>query len=56
MHDQDWDDDTDYTSAVRRARITMAVALIAVLLLLGVVAVGIFGISLFLDVAEHFSR
>ncbi|MCB8901019.1 MULTISPECIES: hypothetical protein [unclassified Streptomyces] len=56
MHDQDWDDDSAYRSAVRRTRITMAIALVVTLLVLGSVAVAIFGVSLFLDLAEHLSR
>ncbi|MHA4779741.1 hypothetical protein L1085_035370 [Streptomyces sp. MSC1_001] len=56
MHDQDWDDDSAYRSAVRRTRITMAVALIVTLLVAGIVAVAIFGISVFLDLAEALGR
>ncbi|MGW1271497.1 hypothetical protein [Streptomyces sp. NPDC002491] len=56
MHDQDWDDDSEYRSAVRRARITMATALIVTLLVAGFVAVAIFGISLFVDLVEALSR
>ncbi|MFD7228309.1 hypothetical protein [Streptomyces sp. NPDC059881] len=56
MHDQDWDDDSEYRSAVRRTRITMAIALIVTLLVAGIVAVAIFGISLFVDLAEALSR
>jgi hypothetical protein len=56
MHDQDWDDDSGYRSAVRRTRITMAVALIVTLLAAGTVAVALFGLSLFLDLADALSR
>ncbi|MCX5232593.1 hypothetical protein [Streptomyces sp. NBC_00233] len=56
MQDQDWDDDSAYKSAVRRTQITMAVALVVTLSVLGSVAVAIFGVSLFLDLVEHLSR
>ncbi|WP_175412421.1 hypothetical protein [Streptomyces sp. TRM64462] len=56
MHDQSWDDDTDYKSAVRRTRITMAIALTVVLLVLGIGAVVILGISLFVDLVEVLGR
>ncbi|MFI1654971.1 hypothetical protein ACH4ZU_08625 [Streptomyces sp. NPDC020472] len=56
MHDQDWDDDSEYRSAVRRTRITMAIASVVTLLVVGVVAVAVFGISLFVDLAEALSR
>ncbi len=56
MHDQDWDDDSAYRSAVRRTRITMAIALIVTLLVVGIVAAAAFGVSLFLDLAEALSR
>lgn len=53
--EQDWDDDSSYRSALRRARITMAFALVATLLLLGGVAVALFGVSLFLDLVDLLS-
>lgn len=56
LNEQSWDDDTDYQSAVRRMRITMAFALIGTLLVLGIVAVGVLATWLFLAVAEHFSQ
>ncbi|MFF5932535.1 hypothetical protein [Streptomyces sp. NPDC012508] len=56
MNEQSWDDDTDYQSALRRMRITMAFALIGTLLVLGIVAVGVLATWLFLAVAEHFSQ
>ncbi|MFC9795435.1 hypothetical protein [Streptomyces sp. NPDC057695] len=56
MERQEWDDDSAYRSAVRRTRITMAVALVATLLLLGGVAVAVFGMTLFLDLADSLSR
>ncbi|MEV6251290.1 hypothetical protein AB0M38_34770 [Streptomyces sp. NPDC051742] len=56
MRDQDWDDDSEYRSAVRRTRITMAIALIVTLLVAGLVAVGIFGMVLFVDLAGVLSR
>ncbi|MFD3537224.1 hypothetical protein [Streptomyces sp. NPDC058664] len=56
MRDQNWDDDSGYRSAVRRTRITMAIALTVTLLVAGLVAVAIFGISLFVDLAEALSR
>ncbi|MFI8326462.1 hypothetical protein [Streptomyces sp. NPDC085529] len=52
MRDLDWDDDSGYRSAVRRTRITMALALIVTLFVVGLVAVAVFGISLFMDLAE----
>ncbi|MFE5832726.1 hypothetical protein ACFQ67_31255 [Streptomyces sp. NPDC056488] len=56
MRDQDWDDDSEYRSAVRRTRVMRAVALIVTLLVVGIVAVGISGVSLFLDLVEDLGR
>ncbi|WP_157870084.1 MULTISPECIES: hypothetical protein [unclassified Streptomyces] len=56
MRKQDGDDDTAYESAVRRTHITMAIALVVSLLLLGAVALAVFGVTVFLDLAEHFSH
>ncbi|WP_171053013.1 hypothetical protein [Streptomyces marianii] len=56
MLDQNWNDDTDYRSAVRRTRIMMAIALVVALLVIGIGVVAIFGASLFLDLAETLSR
>ncbi|MEK9522837.1 hypothetical protein MIU24_26100 [Streptomyces venezuelae] len=56
MDRQEWDDDSAYRSAVRRTRITMAFALPATLLLLGGVAVAVFGMTLFLDLADSLRR
>ncbi|MFF8510681.1 hypothetical protein ACF064_21585 [Streptomyces sp. NPDC015492] len=56
MDQREWDDDSAYRSAVRRTRITMALALVATLLLLGGVAVAVFGMSLFLDLLDSLSR
>ncbi|MFE5735008.1 hypothetical protein ACFQ7A_29370 [Streptomyces sp. NPDC056528] len=56
MHDRDWNDDTDYESAVRRTQIMMAIASVVTLLVLGAVAIGIFGVSVLLDLMELFGR
>ncbi|MFF3319981.1 hypothetical protein ACFYV5_31410 [Streptomyces sp. NPDC003035] len=56
MHDQDWDDDAAYKSAVRRTRITMAIALVVTLLVVGIGAVAVFGTLLFVDLVEVLSR
>lgn len=55
MHQRDWDDDSAYRSAVRRTRFTMAFGLFVTLLVVGVVAVGIFGTWLFVSLADTFS-
>ncbi len=56
MLDRNWDDETDYRSAVRRTRIMTAIALVVVLLVIGIGVVAVLGVSLFLDVAEMLSR
>ncbi|WP_435189404.1 hypothetical protein [Streptomyces sp. bgisy126] len=56
MREQDWDDDSEYRSAVKRTQVMMAIALIVTLLVVGIVAVGIFGVSLFFDLAEILGR
>ncbi len=56
MRERDWDDDSAYRSAVRRARGTMVVALVGTLLVGGVVAVGVFAVWVFLGLAESLSR
>ncbi|MEV1053988.1 hypothetical protein [Streptomyces sp. NPDC049887] len=56
MLDQDWNDDTDHRSAVRRARIMTAIALVVVLLVTGIGIVAVFGVWLFLELVEMLSR
>ncbi|MFE6456176.1 hypothetical protein ACFVP0_01730 [Streptomyces cinereoruber] len=56
MRDQEWDDDSAYRAAVRRTRIMMAIALVVSLLVLGLIALAVFGTVLFVGLAEFFAR
>ncbi|MFF8275072.1 hypothetical protein ACF05T_02985 [Streptomyces lateritius] len=55
MLDRNWDDDSDYRSAVRRTRIMMALASVVILVVIAAGVVAVFGVSLFLDLAEILS-
>lgn len=47
MREQDWDDDTDYRSAVRRTRVMTAITLATGLAVIGLGALGVLGLWLF---------
>ncbi|GEB58897.1 hypothetical protein GCM10017674_06340 [Streptomyces gardneri] len=49
---RDWDDDSEYRAAVRRTRVLMGIGLVVALCVVGVVALGVLGVSLFADLVE----
>ncbi|WP_406726977.1 hypothetical protein WJ438_23390 [Streptomyces sp. GD-15H] len=56
MVDQDWDDDTEYHQAAGRAWVMVAIASCCSLLTLGLVALAVFGVGVFMALAEALSR
>ncbi|MFF7490278.1 hypothetical protein ACFZBC_33010 [Streptomyces luteogriseus] len=55
MVDQNWDDDTVYHQAVGRAWATVAIASCCSLVVIGFVAVVVFGLGIFMALVEALS-
>ncbi|MEU0837584.1 hypothetical protein [Streptomyces sp. NPDC005969] len=55
MVDQNWDDDTDYHRAVGRAWVMVAVASCCSLVVVGLVALAVFGVGIFVALANALS-
>ncbi|MES9804989.1 hypothetical protein [Streptomyces cinereoruber] len=56
MRDQEWDDGSAYRAAVRRTQIMMAIAVVVSLLVVGLIALAVFGTVLFAGLVESFAR
>jgi hypothetical protein len=56
MVHQDWDDDTDYHRAVGRAWGMVAIASCCSLVVIGLVAAAVFGVGIFMAVAEALAK
>lgn len=56
MGDRDWDDDTEYHQAVGRTWVMVAIASCCSLLTLGLVALAVFGVGVFVAVVEALGR
>ncbi|WP_179199323.1 hypothetical protein [Streptomyces viridochromogenes] len=55
MLDQNWDDDSDHHQAVGHARVTVAPASRCSLVAIGLVAVAVFGVGIFVALVKAFS-
>jgi hypothetical protein len=55
MVNQNWDDDTDYHQAVGRAWVTVAIASCCSLVVIGLVAVSVFSVGIFMALVEALS-
>ncbi|MEV5545210.1 hypothetical protein AB0L35_03595 [Streptomyces sp. NPDC052309] len=56
MVDQSWDDDTGYHQAVGRTWVMVAIASCCSLAVVGLVAVAVFGVGVFMALVEARSR